>query len=247
MVSDLEDRIRDGGIEFYSFGRKLSVDIDDFGEYNQDLIKHLAVKAGCYITVCGDGLEGYLGEPKNLFRMARFVVHLWYILNRRYSSSAAIHVDADIEAFDARYTQPKENNLINGLGHVVGNAAGWVPEIPYFEKCWNFALCDAVGGMVGYPGYEHPRNDESFRLEMATHAEEFMIGTPKQIARYKPFVVNHINTAITIVDGLKSDLEGMFDDDDQQYQLRRLSDAARSAEKIAANILHFSERQYRTA
>lgn len=233
----LEELIRNKKIEFFSFKRKLDTNINDFGEYNWNLVKHLTKNSGKYMTIKGDCLEEYLKDANNLYYLAEFVVQLQYDIYQTYPDFG-IHVNVDIDRFNKYYQQPKKEKLVNGLGKFVCDAANWVPEIPYFEKTWNFALCNAIGGMVGYPGYEHPKNDPSFRAEMAYHAEHFMIGTPKQIERYKKYALDSLNAAITITEALKQKPESIFED---YYRLHGLACVANSAQNIAEMVVHFSE------
>lgn len=231
----LEDFIRNKKIEFISYKRELDTNLNDFGEYNWNLVKHLTKHSGKYMTIKGDCLEEYLKDAKNLYYLAGFVVQLQYDVYKIYPDFG-VHIDVDIYKFD-NYKQPKEEKLVNGLGQVVCDVANWVPEIPYFEKTWNFALCDAIGGMVGYPGYEHPKSDPSFRSKMADHAENFMIGTPTQIERYKKYALDSLNAAITITEYLKKKPESIFEDDYRLYGLKNVADSAR---RIAEMVIHFS-------
>lgn len=101
-------------------------------------------------------------------------------------SDIKIHVEADIEEINKHYCMvPEEEWIINGLGQKVVNTAEWLPRMLYFEKGWNFALCDAMGGWVGYPGYEWPTTEECFEAVVAGHAKNFVIGTKEQLLRYE--------------------------------------------------------------
>lgn len=233
----LEDLIHNKKIEFVSYQRKLKTDITDFGEYNWNLVNYLTKQSGKYVTIAGEGLEEYLKDVKNLYYFVDFVIQLWSDAHKTYPDFG-VRVDVDIHKFDT-YKQPKEEKLVNGLGQVVCDAAKWVPEIPYFEKVWNFALCNAIGGLVGYPGYEHPKNDISFRNEMAEHAENFMIGTSKQIERYKKYALDSFNAVIAITEKLKKNPDSIFED---YYQLHGLATVAHSAQNIAEMVTHFSEK-----
>ncbi len=236
-TQSLEDFIRNKKIEFVSYQRKLDTDLPDFGEYNWNLVKHITKQSGKYLTMKGDALEEYGRDVKNLYYLADFVVQLWSDAHQKYSDFG-IRVLVDIDKFNQHYKQPKEEKLVNGLGKVVCDAASWVSEIPYFEKVWNFALCNAIGGMVGYPGYEHPKDDASFRNEIAEHAEHFMIGTPKQIERYKKYAYESLDATMTITEKLKKNPDSIFKD---YYQLHGLAVAAHSAQQIAEMVTHFSE------
>jgi len=236
-MTSLEDLIRQDRIQFYSCGRKLDTQIDDFGNYNWDLVKHLTKHSGKYMTIKGDGLQEYLQDPGSLYHLAGFLVQMWGDdKNYHYDGGMSFHVEANIHSFYQHYIQPEEELIINGLGQKVGDAKDWAPLIPYFEKMWNFALCDAIGGMVGYPGYEHPRCDESFRHEIRHHAQSFMIGTKEQLDRYREFARHYSEAAIRDMLVHVKDREKMFKDTWSLHTIARNIDDARH---IAENIEHF--------
>lgn len=247
-ASSLEDLIRNQDIEFYSYGKQLKTDLSNFGKYNWDLVKHILSQSGDKMAIKGKGLESYLTKVENLYCFANFLTQFWCEreCTGMYHQNWSVHVDVDINQFSEHYQQPTEEKILNGLGQVVCDAASWVPEISYFEKSWNFALCSAVGGVVGYPGYEHPRDDLSFRREMARHAENFMIGSREQIKRYKKYALEYVNTIINLVDELKADPESIFNDslNDSRYQLMGLQQVAECAERIAENVVIFSDRRF---
>ena len=146
------------------------------------------------------------------------------------------HVDADIEKINKHYKRPKEEPIYNGLCQKVCDAANWVPEIPYFEKLWNFALCSSIGGFVGYPGYEHPRDDASFRAEMRNHATSFMIGTKKQLKRYRAYAEEYLENALDIAEIIKKDPDFAFK---SYHSLRSMEDSISKARHIAENLSDF--------
>ena len=237
-MDSLEDLIRQKRIEFSSFGRDIPITMDDFGEYNRDLIKHIAEKAGKFITISGPGLEEYLKEPANLYRMADFTNFIWYhATTGSYQEGASVHIDVDIDKFADTYVPPKDQTMVNGLGQKVCDTASWVPEMPFFEKVWNFALCQAVGGMVGYPGYEHPTTDEGFRIEAANHARNYMIGTKEQLKRYKKYAYESLDWLFKRTDELREDPDKMFED---PYILYGIANLAKDAREIAENVSHFT-------
>lgn len=236
-MDSLEDLVRQDRIQFYSCGRKLDTQIDDFGEFDQDLAMHLAGHSGKYMTITGDGLQDYLKEPANLCHLAGFLVQMWFgEKDYHFDGGMSFHVDVNIHSFYDHYIQPGEEPLINGLGREICDCHDWVPEIPYLEKMWTFALCGAIGGMVGYPGYEHPRSDSGFRHEMRHHAQSFMIGTKDQLARYREHARHYSDAAIRDLLVLVKDSEMMFDD---TWSLMTISQNLDSARRIAENIGHF--------
>ncbi len=232
----LEELICDKKIEFYSYGRKLETDLEDFGEYNSDLVNHIVLHSGNKMTITGKGLQNYLKEKQNLCILADFLVQVW-CRGTYKAHDMAIHVHVDIKKFARYYQRPSEEKLVNGLGQVVGDATGWVPEMPYFEKLWNLALDQAIGGMVGYPGHEHPKTDEAFRYVIDQQAEWFMIGTPEQIKRYKKYALDILNNVADSAEELKKNPESIFD---EYHKLRSLEMSARHARVIAENVIQFS-------
>ncbi len=238
--SPLEDLIRSQDLEFYSYGKKLIAGLSNFGKYNWDLVKHLLSQSGDKMAVAGKGLEGYLTKAENLYRFVDFLAKFWCERESagNYPQNWGVHIDVDINQFNEHYQQPTEEKIFNGLGQVVCDASSWVPEIPYFEKLWNFALCSAIGGAVGYPPYEYPRDDLSFRCEMARHAENFMIGSREQIKRYKKYAFDYLDTIINLVDELKANPEIIFND--SYCHLMGLQQIAQHAERIAENIAVFT-------
>ncbi|MEK6940080.1 MAG: hypothetical protein AABX31_05105 [Nanoarchaeota archaeon] len=233
----LKDLIRNKEINFYSYDRELDSTLSQYGKYNEKIISHLLKTAGNKIVMKGNGLEKHLTETENLYPLAQFVVYMQYSGSRRYPD-LAIHVYADIEKLNQHYPKPKEEELVNGLGQVVGDASSWVPEMPYFEKLWNFALDSAIGGMVGYPGYEHPRDDLSFRTQVAYFAENHMVGTKKQLQRYKQYALDALRNATSIAQEFKNDPNLLFK---EPYKLHEVVSNSRSARIIAENIAHFSK------
>ncbi len=237
-MSSLEELIRNKDVVFHSYGRDIDTDLKDFGEYNWDLVKHIADQSGNCIVMSGNRLYEHLKDVSNLYNLASFLVQLsWGDGTGKFREGISVHVDVDIDRFSEHYKKPASEKLINGLGQNICDTARWVPEIPYFEKIWNFALCQAVGGMVGYPGYEHPRDDASFRYEMASHAEHFMIGTKKQLGRYKKYALKHLQNIFRITDEMWYSNNKMFKD---PYSLRSLEIEAMQARKIAENIQNFT-------
>jgi hypothetical protein len=237
-LTSLEDLIRSKDIEFYSYGRHLDTDVDDFGQYNWDLIHHMTEKAGNRIVVTGPGIYKYIRETRNLYNFVNFITQIWHSgTTGRYKDGISIHVDVDIDALSPHYVQPQSDSIINGLGRKVCDAADWVPEISYFEKTWNFALCNAIGGMVGYPGYEHPTCDKSFRYHIALHAQDYMIGTKQQLHRYKKYARQYLDTVFKLAKRLGKDPDSIFED---AWPLHSLSHAAKEARRVAENVSHFT-------
>ena len=235
--SPLAELIKNKEIEFYSYGRKLDSNLSQYGEHNEKITSHLLTAAGHKIVVKGNGLEDYLTEVENLYPLVKFVVNMQDSGSGKYPD-LAIHVEVDIEKLNQHYPQPKEEKLVNGFGQVVGDASSWVPEMPYFEKCWNFTLDSAVGGMVGYPGYEHPRNDLSFRIRVAEFAKFYMIGTKEQIQRYKKYALEALQSTTALAEEFKNNPNLLFKD---PFKLHGLEFCSRSARIIAENINHFSK------
>ncbi len=235
-TASLEDLIHNKEIEFYSSGRKFDTNLDNFGEHNWDLVKRIVKESGTYLVIKGNGLQEHLKTPQNLYSFTFFLIQSWFASYNK-KQHFAIHVDVDIKKYNKHYKKPKKEELIDGTGQVVGNAASWVPEMPYFEKCWNFALDSAIGGMVGYPGHEHPREDESFRYIISQHAENYMIGTPQQIKRYKKYALESLSNVTRIAGELKKNPESIFDGYDKLHGLEMVT---RHARIIAENITHFS-------
>lgn len=64
-----------------------------------------------------------------------------------------------------------------------------------------------------------------------------MIGTPKQIKRYKKYALESLGNVTKIADELKNNPESIFDD---YYKLHGLEMVSRHARIIANNVAHFS-------
>lgn len=236
-MSSLEELIRSDKIRFYSSGRKIDIAIKDFGEYNKELVRHITEKSGNCISVTGEALEEYLKDPSNLFCLADFVNDLHFEgMSNRYPAGVCIHVDVDITKFDETYIQPKEEPFINGLGQKVCDAADWVPEMPYFEKMWHFALCEAIGCIVGYPGYEHPRSDKEFRHHIAGHISDYMIGTKGQLKRYRRFAEVSLKKMIDCAKDIMDDPGMIFR---RTWILLEIEMCARYTRELLDNINRF--------
>lgn len=132
------------------------------------------------MTITGDGLESYLLQKEGIYEMADFLLGMWIV--GKYNN--LFHVNADIVRLNKNYSVPKKQEIVNLAGTVKIDVKNWLPKMSAFEKDWNFALCTAFGGWIGYPGYEWPINEVGFGYEVATHAKTFVIGTPKQLDRY---------------------------------------------------------------
>ncbi len=238
----LENLILNKEIMFFSSGKKLDTNVENFGEFNWDLVKHIVKQSGNYLTVDGGiSLQKYLADQNNLYMFTHFLVQFWYAgVGGGKRQHMAVHVDVDIDKLGLHYRKPKKEKLIYGLGQVGGDAANWVPEMPYFEKCWNFALDQTVGGAVGYPGYEHPRDDQSFRDRVAELAENYMIGTKEQIQRYRKYALESLKHLTNIADELKNDPEQIFD---SYARLLGLGAVLRQTQLIADNLVFFSTLQ----
>jgi hypothetical protein len=105
-MTSLEDLIRNKDIEFYSYGRLLDTEVEDFGEYNWDLIHNMTKTAGNRIVITGPGVYQYLKDPKNLYNFTDFVNQVWHSgTTKRYKDGINIHVDVDIEALAYHYIQ----------------------------------------------------------------------------------------------------------------------------------------------
>ncbi|MBW2965006.1 hypothetical protein KY363_06120 [Candidatus Woesearchaeota archaeon] len=237
-MPSLEDLIKSGDIEFYSYGRKLDTEFEDWGEYNWDLIHHITEKAGNRIVITGPGVYKHLSDPDNLYGFADFINQVWYSgTTKRYKEGINIHVEVDIEALAYHYKQPTSEPMVNGLGQQVCDSKDWVPEMPYFEKMWNFALDQAIGGMVGYPGHEHPRTDRHFRHVIAQHAQNYMIGTKKQLHRYRKYARQYLNRAQKVSKRLRKNPDYMFEN---PWCLMEMEQSLRSAREVAENVQNFS-------
>lgn len=189
--SSLEELIRNKEIEFFSYGRRLDTDLENYGEYNRDLLKHLVQKSDNFITIRGSALQSYLINEDNLYNFASFVGCLWYCYDSVASVSKkpqlAIHVEVDVNILGQYYQKPTEEEMINGAGQIF-DVTDWAPEILYFDKIWSFVLY----GALFETGHEHPRDDASFRYQMTGQAEIFMIGTKEQLTRYKTYALNSL-------------------------------------------------------
>lgn len=229
-MTSLEKLIKEGKIEFLNRSRRIDTNIGEFGEYNWDLVAHIKKNSGTFITISGAAIEEHLTEVKNLFYLTDFMVQLY-----SGKKDIRIHVEADIEKIDQHYTRPKEEVLYNGLGTKVCESTDWMPELPYFEKMWNFALCDAIGGFVGYPGYEHPSDEETFRYVVEEHAQNFMIGTKKQLDRYIPYAESFLRIGEEELDPVGNEPTLLQD----PYRCQRIIINISAVKMIIENIEHF--------
>jgi len=228
----LEELIRNKEIEFCSYGRKLDTDLKRFGKSNKNLVEHLVYKSGNKMRIQGSGLQHYLTTERNLYLLAVFLAQLRERGVEKYSDMA-FHVNADIEKLNRHYPTPAEIKIYNLGGEVVCDAASWVPEMPYFEKLWNFAIDYAVSADC----HGHPGDEGSFRYIVSEFAENFLIGTPQQIPRYKRYALDVLPAVTKIADDLKNNPQGIFVD---YTLLHSLETVAHHARLIAANVAHFS-------
>lgn len=179
VMESLPELIKNKKIEFYYFSHKVDNLPHDFGKFEWDLIKKVTDCPANYLTIKGKKLEDFLIEPQNIGDLTGFMVQLWYVKH-----DLKIHVEADIEKITKKYTGKRVQHLYNGLGEKTKETTNWLKDKTIFERDWNLSLCSAIGGMVGYPGYEWPQNAREFKFVCAEHAERFMIGTKRQLARY---------------------------------------------------------------
>ncbi len=203
----LYHRIRNGEIGFYNKDKKLDSQIDDVGEYGWKLIEHIIKQSDNYLTIKGSGLDSYiingleifLWEKENLFALTDFMIQM---LSKNHD--AKFHVEAGLEKINAGYPQERESFLYNGLGHKTANVKDWLPNGTVFERDWNLFLCSAIGGLVGYPGYEWPRTEKTFEAVCAEHAGDFLIGTKSQLSRYEDYAKKFPKYADSIRENLRN-------------------------------------------
>lgn len=197
MISVLYELIKKNEIEFYHNNKKIDIVINDFGEYGWDLVKHINQQANGHITLKGDGLENFLTNGNNLYELTDFIIQLWW------NTTNKIHVDVDIEKINGYYPKKSDEYLINLTKTKKIHTSKWLPQMLKFEKEWNFALCHAMGGAVGYPGYEWPMDENEFEARCAYHAEYFLIGTQDQLKRYEKYYKKFPDHAKEIEKALK--------------------------------------------
>jgi len=233
------DLVRNKKIKFHSYGRVLDTDIDDYGKYNWDLIRHLVDQSGRRVAIRGLELETYLRDMGNIIEITNFVTQLWQAGTERYHEGIASNVEVDINAFDKYYPKPTEEQITKRLEQGLSDSITWVLEIPEFERRWNFSLMLAVGGMIGFPGYESPSTEEAFREEMRVFAESHMVGLPHQVNRYIGYALHRHAKVLSISNAIRDKPEILFTD---PYQLQRLQVASMQTRNIAENVAHFGVR-----
>lgn len=237
MVS-FEELVRSNKIKFKSYGKELDIEMDDYGEDNCRLARHLVLQSNKHMAITGEGLEEYLKEPKNLYELADFLIELSVSDNNQvYPRAMSFHVEVDIDKMPQYYAQPKENPVVSG-GNKIGDAAGWVPELPYFEKLWNMALCNSMCEAFSNSGYEPPMDENAFRCDITEHTRNYVIGTKEQLQRYKKYALEKLDCMARHMDELRNDPESMFINSSLLYRIEML---AREAKEIADNINVFSK------
>jgi hypothetical protein len=165
-MPSLTDLVKKGKIEFYSKGSRLDTGSACSEETNWDLVTHLLLQSSSYLTIKGRGLEEHLSDMQNLWPFTDFLVKL------RYNDyDIKIHVEADIEKLDKKYSRYSSWSYAKEL-----------PELSCFDNLWNLALCCSI-----YYPWEQPFSATRFKAEVAFHATMFMIGTKQQLERYRTF------------------------------------------------------------
>jgi len=177
-MTELTDNIREGHIEFFSGERKLDTSLVDFGEYNQFFGKYIADQSGEHLIIGGQGLKRLLSTQQNLDDFTSMLVQILYQFG---DDDISIHVDVDIDKANQKYVVNDEE-FLNPAYKI--EISLWHPELTRFERDWNVFLDLAIGGMVGYPGYEHPQSKDGFNSRMTEIAHNFIIGTKEQLSRY---------------------------------------------------------------
>ncbi|MBI2666846.1 hypothetical protein HYX13_04495 [Candidatus Woesearchaeota archaeon] len=235
-----EELIRSKEITFHSYGRKLKTKMKSFGEYNWDLIRKLIEQSGNKMILSGSALECYLQKPQNMGIITDFAMQIFGKGSERYGDFS-VCVSVDIDALNPYYLakrNSKEEKIVNLLGQTLADTSWWVKEIPYVEKVWNFSLCNALGGMVGSPGYEYPHTEKRFRAEMAWFAQRFMIGTPEQIKRYETYALNYLKQVFEKISVFEENPHLLFEN---TFEMNLLEIAAHDAGLVAENVVHFSK------
>lgn len=174
----LAELIRDGDIIVVSEGKKVDTFVSDLGEYDWNLVHHIQRGSATHLLFTSDTLENYLKEPKHLYELADFLVQVTYTTEIK-----KIHIDVDMDVLNPFYKNVG-TAIYNGLGQKVADVKNWVPEFSSIERYWNLALCNAVGGAMGSPGYEYPEGSEELKFCALEHAQSFLIGTKEQLKRY---------------------------------------------------------------
>lgn len=171
-----------------------------------------------------------------------FAMQLWAKGTEKYPQNKAIGVAVDIDALNPIYLaqrNPEEEKISNPFtGHVAAETSSWLPEMPYVEKVWNFALCNAMGGLVGSPGYEYPREETSFLAEAVHLAQHFVIGIPQQVKRYEKYALEHVQAALSQAKRLEENPGLIFEN---PYDLLQLERVVGNARRIAENVVHFGK------
>jgi len=192
---NLEYCIKNREIWFFGRGKNLTIDIENFGEYNQNLAKYLAYSSDDNILVKGTGLNEFLYKTENMAELADFAIEMLWSQQSRFK----IYIEADINKINNYYPKKKEEWLENGFGEKVIDTAKWAPDKTQFEKEWHLMLCEMEGGRVGYPGYEWPRNKEEFDDVIKIHEQNFLIGDKEYL---KMKIKDHIKNKFLDYDAL---------------------------------------------
>lgn len=178
-MSNLADCIKNEQIIFKCGDKVLDTKLRSYGKYCGKLIQHLSNQYNSAMVVRGIGLGEFLSDKENLYDLTDFLIGMAVKL----PVPLLTHIRADIEKLEQHYSESSQQ-LTNLTGDVEVNYGEWIPQMQMFEKEWNIALCTAWGGFVGYPGYEWPKTEDEFKECVASHAQNFVIGTPRQLKRY---------------------------------------------------------------
>ncbi len=148
--------VRSADIGFYRGGSRIVVDMEDMGQFGWTLCEHIARHARdgdeMNLTVrWRTGLDHYLAD---FSMMTSFAEHAVQLISAAGNigldvAQARVHIDSDIDAIAQRYGLARVTHIQNGLGQAVVDVTPWVSYLSGFEKDWNFALCDAIGGAIG--------------------------------------------------------------------------------------------------
>ena len=129
------------------------------------------------MVISGDGLQDYLSHTTNLQELSNFIVQMY---SKTGNPDFNFYLDIDIEKMVTNYALKKklpESELQIGYAQ---DTFFWAPQLSSFERCFYIAFDIAMGGFVGYPGYEHPQSKEHFQYTVKNLSENFHIGNPER-------------------------------------------------------------------
>lgn len=180
MTKQIFDAIQDGTIKFSNL--HLDTRMSSLEKNEADLARFISKQSSTIYVHGGERFIDYLSKPDQMLQLTDFLTELHYL-----NSDGLYYVNANIELIDKKccFNDIIKSSLYSSWAN---NINEWFPEMLDSQKAWHLSLTKSVAGLVGFPGFEWAQSRGDFLVRMLIpYANTFIIGTKKQLNRYKQY------------------------------------------------------------